>query len=104
MSRMRKCLSVWLVASMLATPALVASLLGLAGCVAGERDGSLRLRRPVALHLVDGGKVLLVANRDSGTIAVLDTASTTVISETRIARKLSDMTAMPGSILATDED
>jgi YVTN family beta-propeller protein len=73
------------------------------------REGTrpaVRLCRPVALVLADGGKRLLVANRDSGTVAVLDTQKLQVVAETRVGRKLSDMAAtQDGSLLlAADEE
>jgi YVTN family beta-propeller protein len=52
-----------------------------------------RLRRPVALLLADGGTRLLVANRDSGTVAVVDTHSLRAVAEMRVGRRLSDMAA-----------
>jgi YVTN family beta-propeller protein len=66
----------------------------------------IRLRRPVALTLADGGKRLLVANRDSGTVAVVDTDKLQVAAERRFGRKLSDMTATPDRdlVLLTDEE
>ncbi|HWY87787.1 MAG TPA: cytochrome c peroxidase [Gemmataceae bacterium] len=65
-----------------------------------------RLRRPVALALVDGGNRLLVANRDSGTIAVVDTNKLQVIEEVRVGRKLSDMAVNSAGdlLLVTDEE
>src|SRR5262249_15532060 len=57
------------------------------------------------LALVEGGKRLLVANRDSGTVAVLDTQTLRVTSEVRVGRRLSDLTATAdgGLVLTTDE-
>jgi YVTN family beta-propeller protein len=65
----------------------------------------IRLRRPVALALVDGGKRLLAANRDSGTISVIDTERSTIINETRVGRRLSDLTVAESGerVLALDE-
>src|SRR5438128_969243 len=36
-------------------------------------DATTHLRRPVALLLADDGKTLFVANRDSGSVAIVDT-------------------------------
>jgi YVTN family beta-propeller protein len=70
-----------------------------------NKPAPIRLRRPIALALADGGKRLLVANRDSGTVAVLDTDSLRVVAETRFGRKLSDMSATADRklLLVTDE-
>src|SRR5262249_29016938 len=58
-----------------------------------KRPTEVRLRRPVAMTLADDGRTLLVANRDSGTLAILDTQQLRVTAESRFARKLSDMVA-----------
>jgi YVTN family beta-propeller protein len=70
-----------------------------------KTPAEIRLRRPIALTLVDSGKRLLVANRDSGTIAIVDTRELRVVAETRFGSKLSDMTASRNHdfILVTDE-
>lgn len=87
------------------------------GCLAGcflsmarspadrqEPDGP-RLRRPVALVLASEGNTLLVANRDSGTLSLLDTRTLKVVSEQRVGRRLSDLTATARGdlLLAVDE-
>ncbi len=65
-----------------------------------------RLRRPSALVLVEGGQKLLIANRDSGTLAVLDTSTRKVISETKIGRKLAGLAINPAGdhLLVADEE
>jgi len=70
-----------------------------------EPDG-LRLRRPVALVLADEGNTLLVANRDSGTLSILDTRTRKVVSEQRLGRRLSDLaaTAKRDLLLVADEE
>src|SRR5713101_659852 len=70
-----------------------------------ENKSAIRLRRPIALVLLDGGKYLAVANRDSGTIAVLATNTRRKTTEVHVGRKLSDMIATPKGelILVTDE-
>ena len=95
--------------SVLALPLLTLSwiLPGQADSPAREdKPAAIRLRRPVALVLADGGKRLLIANRDSGTIAVLDTEKQQVVSETRFGRKLSALAATHDRslVLATDEE
>jgi YVTN family beta-propeller protein len=69
----------------------------------GPSDG-IRLRRPVALALTDGGRWLLVANRDSGTVAVLDTRRLRSVAEERFGRRLSDMAVAGKRVLLADEE
>jgi YVTN family beta-propeller protein len=71
-----------------------------------KQADEIRLRRPIALTLADGGKKLLVANRDSGTVAVVDTTKLQVVAETRFGRRLSDLAATPNRdlVLVTDEE
>lgn len=59
----------------------------------------------MALALVDGGNRLLIANRDSGTVAAVDTSKLQVVAETPVGRRLSDMTAAKNGdvLLITDE-
>ena len=54
-----------------------------------------RFRRPVALVAVDGGRQLLVANRDSGTISRIDVAKRRVLDETSIGGRPSDLAVTP---------
>jgi mono/diheme cytochrome c family protein len=72
---------------------------------AGDQS-DIRLRRPIALTLIDDGKILLVANRDSGTVAAWDAVKLRKVHEARFGRRLSDMAATPngGLILVTDEE
>jgi YVTN family beta-propeller protein len=64
-----------------------------------------RLRRPVALALIENGDKLLVANRDGGTVTLLDTSNLRVLAEIQVGRKLSDMAHHPAGdfLLVTDE-
>ena len=61
---------------------------------------------PVALSLLDDGKLLLTANRRSGRFRVIDTKSGRVTDEISIGKKLSGLVAVPGRdlLLATDEE
>jgi YVTN family beta-propeller protein len=70
-----------------------------------KKPADLRLRRPIALALADGDKTLLVANRESGTVALLDTAKLQVTAEVRCGEKLSDMAATRerALVVVTDE-
>src|SRR4051812_16729695 len=64
-----------------------------------------RLRRPIALALLEDGKRLLVANRDSGTVAIVDPSAGRVVSETRVGRRLSDLAVTPdGSRIAVIDE
>jgi len=69
-----------------------------------ERES--RFRGPVALVLLDEGKLLLTANRRSGSISVIDTEASRVTDEISVGKKLSDLVAVPGRdlLLATDEE
>jgi YVTN family beta-propeller protein len=64
------------------------------------------LRRPVALASADGGRWLFIANRQSGSISVLDTAALQLVAEVPVGRKLADLAMMPdgGHLLAVDEE
>ena len=75
---------------------------------AGESDASpplpRRTRQPVALAIVEGGKTLLAANRRSGSLSVVDTASRRVVAEHDVGRGLSDLALLPDGrrLLAVD--
>src|SRR5262249_23182404 len=70
-----------------------------------QTPAGIRLRRPIALGLADGGNRLLVANRDSGALAVVDTQKLQVLEETRFGWRLSDLTITGNSkALVTDEE
>ena len=82
---------------------LMAVLIAPSGAIAvpptprGEEPTS-RVRRPVALALSGDGSALLVANRRSGTISVIDLPSRRRIAEHEIARGLSDLVPFPDGI------
>ena len=46
-----------------------------------SRDLAKRPRQPAALAVTDGGKTLLVANRRSGSLSVIDTERKAVVAE-----------------------
>ena len=63
-----------------------------------------KLRRPVALVASDDGKWLYVANRDSGSLSVIDIANQAVANEITIGARLSDLTKVDDhTLLASDE-
>src|SRR5687768_2877218 len=57
-------------------------------------DNLPALRRPVSLVLADD-RWLLVANRRSGSISVIDAAERRIADEVSIGRRLSDLVALP---------
>jgi YVTN family beta-propeller protein len=64
------------------------------------------LRRPIALVAADEGKWLFTANRQSGTVSVIDAASERTVGEVAVGRKIADLAATPDGthLLAVDED
>lgn len=62
-------------------------------------------RRPVALALAPDGRWLYVANRQSGTVSVLDLDARRVAAEVAVGRQVSDFAMTPDGrrLLATDE-
>ncbi len=63
------------------------------------------LRRPVALALVDRDRWLFAANRDTGSVSVIDTSVPRVTAEYPLNARLADLTAAAGGafLLAVDE-
>jgi YVTN family beta-propeller protein len=64
-----------------------------------------QLRRPIALVQSTDGERLLVANRDSGSVSIIDLARRQVVAEHPVGKRLADLAAVPGSnrLLAVDE-
>ena len=64
-----------------------------------------RMRQPVAMAVTDGGGTLLVANRRSGSISVVDASTRKLVAEYDIGRGLTDLADLPGGryLLATDQ-
>jgi YVTN family beta-propeller protein len=73
---------------------------------AGSAAGEPGVRRPVALAIVDGGKLLFVANRRSGSVSVIDTEKARAVAEASVGRGLADLAATPDGrwLLAVDEE
>src|SRR5437870_13645294 len=72
-------------------------LCGRAGAPAQENKAAAAgWRRPVALCLVEDGKKLVVANRHSGTLLVLNTSDLRVVGGTQVGRKIADMACQHG--------
>jgi YVTN family beta-propeller protein len=65
-----------------------------------------RVRRPVALAIVDAGKTLLAANARSGSLSVIDTATRRVVAEPDVGRGLADLAVLPDGrhLLAVDRE
>ncbi len=61
------------------------------------------LRRPVALALVNDGQTLLVANRDSGSISLLDTQTLKIVAEQTVGKRLSALEGVGRLAFVTDE-
>lgn len=83
--------------------ALVIALMACTGTApaAAESGG---LRKPTALVLAEDGRRLFVANRNHGTVTVVDTAGLAVVGESPVGRTLSALVPAPGGrLLATDE-
>ena len=74
--------------------------------VCGDEPLASRDRRPVALAFADGGTLLLVANRGSGTVSVVDVASAKVVAEWGVGRGLADLAPLADGrhLLAVDQD
>ena len=69
-----------------------------AGTAATVRPGAqvpAALRRPVALALVEQGRRLLVANRDTGTVSIIDTQQQRLLAEQPVAPRLDHLAALP---------
>lgn len=63
----------------------------------------VRRRTPMAMAVVDGGAWLYTANRDSGSITVVDTKSRRVVAEFDVGRALVDLAVAPdGRLLVVD--
>ncbi|MAV35482.1 MAG: cytochrome C peroxidase [Planctomycetaceae bacterium] len=58
-------------------------------------DAATRLRHPVALEVVDQGRRLLVCNRRSGSISLVDLKLGAVVAEADVADQLSDLAHAP---------
>jgi YVTN family beta-propeller protein len=63
-----------------------------------------RVRRPVAIACADGGKTVLVANRRSGSLSVIDASTRRVVAEHEVGRGLADLALLKGGrrLLAVD--
>src|SRR5438132_9419932 len=98
-------------AQVVATACLAASLFLTPHAHArGEESGTagslaLRVRQPVAIACTDGGKTVLVANRRSGSISVIDAASRRVVAEHDVGRGLADLAPLPDGrhLVAVDQ-
>ena len=66
---------------------------------------SRRARQPVALTIANGGKTVLVANRRTGSVSVIDTASRRVVAEHDVGTSLADLVTTPDGrhLLAVDQ-
>jgi YVTN family beta-propeller protein len=64
-----------------------------------------RWREPVALVPSSNGAWLYVANRESGTVSVIEVNRAEVVAETKVGESLADLESIPGGdfLLAVDE-
>ena len=64
-----------------------------------------RVRQPVALVCADEGRTVVVANRRSGSLSVIDAAARKVVAEHDVGRGLADLALLKGGrrLLAVDE-
>ncbi len=64
-----------------------------------------RVRQPVALVFADEGKTVLVANRRSGSVSIIDATTRRVVAEHDVGRGLADLAVQGGGsrLLAVDE-
>lgn len=71
---------------------------------ASAAELAAQLRRPVALVQSADGRQLFVANRDSGSISLIDLAEGRVIAEHTVGKRLADLAALDSNrLLAVDE-
>ena len=70
-----------------------------------EFEPEVQWREPVALVRSSDGNWLFVANRESGTVSVIDVGRRSVVLETKVADTLADLVAVPdgSQLLAVDE-
>jgi len=105
---MKKRLTIQLLlpSSLAALLMLLAPRVGISGDAAGFAGPLARQpRQPVALVCADGGKTVLVANRRSGSLSIIDAASRRVVAEHEIGRGLADLAVLPDGrhLLAVDQ-
>lgn len=64
-----------------------------------------QFRRPIALGLLDGGKMLCVANRQSGSLSLIDPQTLHIVGEFDVGKQLADLATLPGGrkLLVVDE-
>ncbi len=79
-----------------------------AAMILGSRHASgeivPRERQPIALVFVDSGKSVVVANRRSGSLSIIDVATTRTVAEHDVGRSLTDLAALQeAGLLAVDE-
>jgi YVTN family beta-propeller protein len=84
---------------------LLANCFGLSLARAADLELQSHLRRPVGLAPSADERWLYVANRESGSLSVIDVAGKRVAGEHAVGRRLSDVATVPesGLLLATDE-
>src|SRR5262249_38685309 len=93
-----------LLASIVIASALVPPVVFCAARPASAGEPASRLRRPVALAFVQGGKFVLVANQRSGSVSIVDAAAQKVVAEHIVAGSLADLVCLSDGrhLLAVD--
>ncbi|HKI21288.1 MAG TPA: cytochrome c peroxidase, partial [Isosphaeraceae bacterium] len=93
-----------------ASLAVLLSILTLRGSTYGKEPSTAspierRVRQPVALVCAEGGKTVIVANRRSGSLSVIDAATKKVVAESEVGRGLADLATLPDGrqLLAVDQ-
>jgi DNA-binding beta-propeller fold protein YncE len=81
---------IWMLVSPLARTAEVPS------SAPTRSTAEAKLRGPVAIALADDGKMLLVANRRTGSVSLVDPKSAQAVAEVPIGKSLSDLVALKG--------
>lgn len=70
-----------------------------------DPETPIRLRRPITLAVADGGRTLIVGERDAGSVALVDVDAKRIVAERRVGHRLSDLhvSGDAKSLLALDE-
>jgi YVTN family beta-propeller protein len=85
--------------------AILIAAFATSGAAAADHALTPGLRRPVALAASPDGQWLYVANRDAGSISVVDLAARKLAAEHHVGSRLADLALLPGGkvLLAADE-
>ena len=92
------------VAGVVARAAAIVALSAWGGTVVGGEPAAARSRHPVALAVSPDGARLFVANRDRGSLSIVDPERARVVSESDVGQSLADIAALADGrhLLAVD--